>query len=54
MPKPVIGPAAWIGDELLERDDWTLTLAPQAIHRHRRALGYMGPADGDASLTSTS
>ena len=38
MPKPVIGPAAWIGDELLERDDWTLTLAPQAINELEAAL----------------
>ncbi len=38
MPKPVTGPAAWIGDELLERDDWTLTLVPQAIDELDAAL----------------
>ncbi|MAQ90140.1 MAG: taurine catabolism dioxygenase TauD [Rhodopirellula sp.] len=38
MPKPVTGPAAWIGDELLERDDWTLTLVPQAIDELEAAL----------------
>ena len=38
MPEPVTSPAAWIGDELLSREDWTLTLDAQAVDELRDAL----------------